>query len=213
MPPTSALLAFAASAFAIIIIPGPSVLFVVSRAVAHGRRAAVLTVFGNAGGAYTQALLVAIGLGAIVERSAAIYHAVKLVGAAYLVYLGIRMIRERRATTGVALGAPSRALRPAELLRDGFVVGVANPKVIVFFAAFLPHFVERGGAPAGLQMAVLGAVFVAVALVCDSTWGLLAGTARTWFTRSPTRIERLTAAGGTVIIGLGARLALSGRSD
>ncbi len=213
MPPTSALLAFAASAFAIIIIPGPSVLFVVSRAVAHGRRAALLTVVGNAGGAYTQALLVAIGLGAIVERSAAMYHAVKLVGAAYLVYLGIRMIRERRATTGVVLGRPTRTLRPTELLRDGFVVGIANPKLIVFFAAILPHFVERGGAPASLQMAVLGAVFVVIALVCDSTWGLLAGTARTWFTSSPSRIERLTAAGGTVIVGLGARLALSGRSD
>jgi threonine/homoserine/homoserine lactone efflux protein len=213
VPPTSALLAFAASAFAIIIIPGPSVLFVVSRAVAHGRRAAVLTVVGNAGGAYTQALLVAIGLGAIVERSAAVYHAVKLVGAAYLVYLGIRMIRERRATTGVTLGVPGRTLRPTELLRDGFVVGVANPKVIVFFAAILPHFVERGGAPAELQMAVLGAIFVMIALICDSTWGLLAGTARTWFTNSPSRIERLTAVGGTVIIGLGARLALSGRSD
>ena len=213
MPPTSALLAFAASAFVLIIIPGPSVLFVVSRAVAHGRRAALLTVVGNAGGAYTQALLVAIGLGAIVERSAAVYHAVKLVGAAYLVYLGIRMIRERRATTGVVLGSPTRTLRNTELLRDGFVVGVANPKLIVFFAAILPHFVERGGAPAGLQMAVLGAVFVVIALVCDSTWGLLAGTARTWFTSSPSRIERLTAAGGTVIVGLGARLALSGRSD
>ena len=141
------------------------------------------------------------------------YHAVKLVGAAYLVYLGIRMIRERRATTGVVLGRPVRALRSTELLRDGYVVGVANPKVIVFFAAFLPHFVERDGAPAGLQMAVLGGVFVVVALVCDTTWGLLAGTARAWFTTSPKRIERLTAAGGTVIVGLGARLALSGRSD
>jgi threonine/homoserine/homoserine lactone efflux protein len=213
VPPSSALLAFAASAFAIIIIPGPSVLFVVSRAVAHGRRAAVLTVFGNAGGAYTQALLVAIGLGAIVERSAAVYHAVKLVGAAYLVYLGIRMIRERRATTEVALGVRDRTLRSTELLRDGYVVGVANPKVIVFFAAILPHFVERGGAPAALQMAVLGGIFVAIALICDTTWGLLAGTARAWFTTSPSRIERLTALGGTVIIGLGARLALSGRSD
>ncbi len=173
----------------------------------------MLTVFGNAGGAYAQALLVAIGLGAIVERSAAVYHAVKLVGAAYLVYLGIRMIRERRATTGVVLGRPTRTLRPTELLRDGFVVGIANPKVIVFFAAILPHFVERGGAPAEMQMAVLGAVFVAIALVCDTTWGLLAGTARTWFASSPSRIERLTAVGGTVIIGLGARLAVSGRSD
>jgi threonine/homoserine/homoserine lactone efflux protein len=129
------------------------------------------------------------------------------------VYLGIRMIRERRATARVTLGAPGRTLGPTQLLRDGFVVGIANPKLIVFFAAILPHFVERGGAPAGLQMAVLGAVFVAIALVCDTTWGLLAGTARTWFTSSPSRIERLTTAGGTVIVGLGARLALSGRSD
>ena len=85
--------------------------------------------------------------------------------------------------------------------------------MIVFFAAILPHFVERGGAPAELQMAVLGADLRRDRAVCDTTWGLLAGTARTWFTSSPSRIERLTAVGGTVIIGLGARLALSGRSD
>ena len=138
----------------------------------------------------------------------------KLVGAAYLVYLGIRMIRERRATTGVALGAPGRTLRPTELLRDGFVVGVANPKVIVFFAAILPHFVERGGAPAELQMAVLGGDLrrdrARSATARGGCWPV---RPRTWFTNSPSRIERLTAVGGTVIIGLGARLALSGRSD
>ena len=96
---------------------------------------------------------------------------------------------------------------------DGFVVGVANPKVIVFFASILPQFVEPDGAPAALQMAMLGAVFIAIALVCDSTWGLLAGTARQWFARSPRRIERLAATGGAVTVGLGLRLALVRRAD
>ena len=98
-------------------------------------------------------------------------------------------------------------------MRDGFVVGVANPKVIVFFAAILPQFVDQGGAPAGVQMAVLGLVFVAIALVSDSTWGMVSGTARQWLGGRAHRMERLTAFGGTIMIGLGLRLALTGRKD
>jgi threonine/homoserine/homoserine lactone efflux protein len=97
------------------------------------------------------------------------------------------------------------------LVLDGVVVGVANPKAIVFFAAILPQFVDRSGAPAGVQMAVLGLVFVAIALVSDSLWGLVAGSARQWFVRSPRRLERIGAAGGLVMMGLGVRLALTGR--
>jgi threonine/homoserine/homoserine lactone efflux protein len=99
------------------------------------------------------------------------------------------------------------------LFVDGFVVGVANPKTIVFFAAILPQFVQAGGAPAGLQMMALGVIFAVIALASDSVWGLAAGTARTWFVRSPRRLEAVGALGGVAIVGLGVRLALTNRAD
>ena len=212
MPPAATLGAFALTAFLLIAVPGPSVLFVVSRGVALGRRAALATVAGNATGVYVQVLLVAAGLGVIVERSVLVFSAVKLAGAAYLVVLGVQAIRHRRALSG-ALDAPTAGRPPRSLFRDGFVVGLANPKAIVFFAAILPQFVNPAGAPAGVQMAALGALFVAIALLSDGTWALLAGSARTWLARSPRRLELLGGAGGAVMVGLGVRLAVSGRSD
>ncbi len=212
MPSPSATAAFAALAFALIVVPGPSVMFVVSRAVALGRRAALLTVVGNAVGVYVQVVLVAVGLGAIVERSVAVFTVIKLAGAGYLVWLGIQEIRHRR-DVATSLDA-SDGVRPRRsVFFDGVIVGVANPKAIVFFAAILPQFVDRGGAPAGLQMAFLGVIFVVVALISDGAWGLAAGTARQWFARSPRRLERLGAGGGVVMIGLGLQLAVSGRRD
>ncbi len=202
----SSLLAFALVAFAIIIVPGPSVMFVVSRAVSYGRRAALLTVAGNAAGAYTQVVLVAVGLGAVVERSITVFTAIKLLGALYLVWLGVQTFRHRREISSVNSSVEVARSRRS-LVVDGYVVGVANPKTTVFFAAILPQFVRQGGAPESLQLAVLGLVFVAVALISDSVWGIGAGTAREWFARSPRRLERLTGAGGLVIVGLGIRMA------
>jgi len=209
VPSSHALVSFAALAFVIVVIPGPSVVFIISRAVALGRRAALLTVVGNAAGIYVQVVLVALGLGAVVERSIAVFNVVKFAGAAYLVWLGIQAIRHRRSlgeAFTVPAGRPSRSV-----LREGFTVGVANPKAIVFFAAILPQYVEPVAGPAQVQMLVLGLVFVAVALVCDSVWGVAAGTARDWFVRSPDRAARLGAVGGTAMIALGAKLALTRR--
>ena len=212
MVETSRLLVFAGAALALIVVPGPSVLFVIGRGVALGRRAAVLTVVGNTIGAYCQVIAVAIGLGALVERSVALYTAIKLVGAAYLVYLGIKAVRERRAVAD-AFDAAAVPKSPRRLVGEGFVVGITNPKVIVFFAAFLPQFVDRSAGHVPLQILVLGAIFAAIALVSDSTWGLAAGSARSWLRRSPRRMEHLGGAGGVVMIGLGLRLALTGRHD
>lgn len=212
MPATNSLLAFAALSFALIVVPGPSVMFVVSRAVSMGRRAALLTVAGNAVGIYVQVVLVALGLGALVERSVTLYTAIKLAGAAYLVWLGIQAIRHRRSMTD-AIEADQSVRPRRSVFLDGVVVGFANPKSIVFFAAILPQFIDRGGAPAGLQMVVLGVIFVVVALISDGIWGLAAGTARQWFARSPQRLERLGAIGGITMIALGTQLALTGRKD
>jgi threonine/homoserine/homoserine lactone efflux protein len=217
VPSFSSLAAFAAVSFAIIIIPGPSVMFVIGRALSLGRRAALVTVAGNAMGFYVQVVLVALGLGAVLESSVAVFTAIKLIGAAYLVWLGIQAIVHRRSnaelSTAVEADAVGAVATHRSLFLDGFVVGVANPKTIVFFAAILPQFVQAGGAPAGVQMMALGVIFAVIALASDSAWGLAAGTARTWFVRSPRRLEAVGAFGGVAIVGLGVRLALTSNTD
>jgi threonine/homoserine/homoserine lactone efflux protein len=206
---TGQLLAFAAATSVLIAIPGPSVLFTVGRALAVGRRGALLTVVGGAGGAYVQVVAVALGLGAIVERSAEAYTVLKLAGAAYLVYLGVQAIRHRRLPAA-DVPALARTTRP---VRDGFVVGVTNPKMIVFLTAALPQFVDREAGGLALQMLVLGLAVPAISLVSDSLWALAAGTARSWFADSPRRIELLGAAGGVAMIGIGAVVAVSRRNS
>jgi len=212
VPPIDSVLAFAVAAFVLIIIPGPSVLFVVSRGVALGRRAALLSVLGNEAGLFVHVVAVAVGLGAVVERSAAVFIVLKLAGAAYLVYLGVKAIRSRRSLRGV-LDAATLPKRGRRLFGEGFLVGVGNPKVIIFLAAILPQFVDRNGGPAGLQMLVLGMLFIVIALICDSVWATAAGSARNAIASSPRGLERMGAAGGVVMIGLGLRLALVGRAD
>jgi len=212
VPPIDSVLAFAVAAFVLIIIPGPSVLFVVSRGVALGRRAALLSVLGNEAGLFVHVVAVAVGLGAVVERSAAVFIVLKLAGAAYLVYLGVKAIRSRRSLRGV-LDAATLPKRGRRLFGEGFLVGVGNPKVIIFLAAILPQFVDRNGGPAGLQMLVLGMLFIVIALICDSVWATAAGSARNAIASSPRGLERMGAAGGVVMIGLGVRLALVGRAD
>jgi threonine/homoserine/homoserine lactone efflux protein len=216
MPTTASLAAFTALAFALIIVPGPSVMFVISRAVALGPRAAITTVIGNAAGVYIQVLLVAIGLGAIVERSIAVFTIIKLAGAGYLIWLGIQAIRHRRQLADAFdtdRPAPADLRATRSVFRDGLIVGIANPKAIVFFAAILPQYVNPNGAPPQLQMLALGVVFVIVALISDSAWAIAAGTARNWFARSPQRLSRLGAIGGTAMIGLGLQLAVTQRKD
>jgi threonine/homoserine/homoserine lactone efflux protein len=203
---TTQLLTFAAMSFAIIVVPGPSVLFVIGRGVALGRRAALATVVGNAAGAYVLVLLIAAGLGPLLERSEQLLMIVKLVGAAYLLWLGVKAIRERRKLID-AIGTPVEPRRTSVILREGFAVGVLNPKVMLFFTAALPQFVATDGAPVPVQMAVLGLVFVAIALISDSMWGLAAGTARTWLAGRPRHLEGVGAIGGGLMIAVGIRLA------
>ena len=212
MVPLDRLLAFVATALVLIAVPGPSVLFVVSRALALGRRAALATVVGNAAGVYLQVVAVAVGVGSLVERSVAAFTVVKLLGAASLVFLGLRTFRHRRRL-GAELDTVAAPRSTRQVLRDGVVVGVMNPKAVVFFAAVLPQFAEPKRGPVPVQLLVLGLVFVAIALVSDSAWGLAAGTSRAWLAGSPRRLEAVGGASGLVVVGLGARLALSGRAD
>lgn len=212
MIPTARLLTFVVTSFALIVVPGPSVLFIVSRALTLGRRAALATVVGNEVGEYVQVMSVAFGIGVVVERSIVVFTALRLAGAAYIVLLGVRTIRNRRSLAGVLAAAPAPR-GTGRILREGFIVGVSNPKTVIFFAAVLPQFVDRHAGHVPVQLLVLGLVFLLIALVSDSAWGVAAGTARSWFFRSPQRLARIGGVGGLVMIGLGARVALSGRKD
>jgi threonine/homoserine/homoserine lactone efflux protein len=210
--PTTHLLAFTLTAFVLIAIPGPSVLFTVSRAIALGRAAGVATVAGNTVGAFTQVVAVAFGIGPLVERSVAVFTVLKLAGACYLMFLGVQAIRHRRSLAA-ALGAEAERKTAVTMMADGFAVGVTNPKVIVFFAAMLPQFVDRQAGHVPVQIIALGAIFAGIALLSDSTWALAAGTVRAWLSSSPRRLEALGGTGGLLMIGIGARLAFTGRSD
>lgn len=210
--PAGHLASFALISFALIIVPGPNVLFVISRSLMLGRAAGVRTAVGGQIGVWLQVVAVAFGIGALVERSVALFTVVKLAGAGYLVYLGVQAVRHRRALTA-ALDATTANKSKGRLIRDGIVVGASNPKAIVFFAAVLPQFVTRSAGRVPVQMLVLGAIFVAIAVLCDSAWALAAGSARVWLARSPRRLELIGGTGGLIMICIGASLALTGRKD
>jgi threonine/homoserine/homoserine lactone efflux protein len=212
VPSGAHLLVFALLSLALIVVPGPNVLFVISRSLQLGRAAGVGTAVGGQGGVYVQVGAAALGIGVLVERSAVVFTVIKLAGAAYLVYLGAQAVRHRRSLAE-ALGATVPGKTRLTILRDGFLVGLTNPKAAIFFAAVLPQFVNRGAGHVPAQMLLLGAIFIAIAVVSDSTWALAAGTARAWLGRSPRRLELIGGTSGLVMIGIGASLALTGRSD
>lgn len=205
MPASHQWIAFLVASILFIQVPGPSLLFTIGRALTVGRRDALLSVVGNGLGLVAQVGLVALGLGAIVAASSAAYTAVKLVGAAYVVWLGVSAIRHRSDARSALAAAPTGGSR-GHAVRTGFVVGVTNPKTIVFFAAFLPQFTSDAGS-AALQLGLLGVVFGALAVASDSLWALGAGKARDWFARKPHRLDKLSASGGGMMIALGVTLA------
>ena len=210
MPPSDQLVAFVLLAFVLIAVPGPSVLFVVTRSLTLGRSAGVATVVGNTAGVYVQVIAVAFGLGALVQESTELFTAIKLCGAGYLVFLGVQAFRHRRSLAA-ALDQPVEPKLLRRILADGFVVGLLNPKAIVFFMAVLPQFVDPSRGSVTPQLLVLGAIFCLIALISDSLWALLAGSARAWLVSSPGRLSAVGGTGGLVMIGLGAGLAVSGR--
>ncbi|KRA24740.1 lysine transporter LysE [Microbacterium sp. Root61] len=209
MVPLENAFAFTLAALVLIVIPGPSVLFTIGRALALGRIGGLLSVLGNALGLLPIIAAVAFGIGGIVAESVVLFTIVKVVGALYLMYLGIQAIRHRRdAATTAADGAPARSVW--RQLGEGFIVGVTNPKTIAFFVAVLPQFVDLRAGAVPMQMMQLGLIFFVLALLSDGAWALVAAGARSWFGRSPNRIQNLTATGGGLMIGLGGILLFTG---
>ncbi|HEU4567751.1 MAG TPA: LysE family translocator [Marmoricola sp.] len=213
MVTTHQLLGFGVAAFVLIAIPGPSVLFVIGRAFAHGRSTALLSVLGNSLGLLVVLVLVSFGLGAVVAESATVFLVLKVAGAGYLIWLGVQAIRHRRAVDAGQIDTLPASLPRGRALRQGFVVGFSNPKAFMIFAALLPQFVHRAHGQVPLQMLLLGLLAFVIGLLSDSVWALAASQLRSWFTGSPRRGRALGAAGGMSMIGLGLGLLATGRPE
>lgn len=207
---THQLLGFGLAAFILIAIPGPSVIFAVSRALAYGRVVALATVVGNSLGLLLIVVLVALGLGAVVAESIVVFTVLKFAGAAYLVWLGIQAIRHRKGieVNGAETPIP---ISWSRALRQGFVVGASNPKAFMIFAAVLPQFIDRSAGHIQTQMLLLGLVAFVIGLLSDTVWALTASQLRSWFNASPERGRALGSIGGFSMIGLGVAIAATGR--
>ena len=191
------------AAMIIILAPGPSVLFVIARAIAWGRATAVATVAGNVMGAFSLSFVVAVGLGPILQSSDLAFIAVQIFGGGYLIYLGITAIKHSQIHASDMTNQGD--IRPSKWksMREGFWVGALNPKGIVFFAAILPQFVDRVAGHITSQLILMGAIFAVLAFFSDGSWGLLAGTIRNWLATEIKRLVRMRMTGGVVMIVLG----------
>jgi threonine/homoserine/homoserine lactone efflux protein len=202
---------FVAAALVLLIVPGPSVLYIVARSVEGGRKAGLVSVLGVQTGALVHIAFATLGLSAILASSAVAFSVVKWLGAAYLVWLGLRRI------FGRAEGEDEVAVEPARLSRvfsQGVIVNTLNPKTALFFLAFLPQFVDPARGAAWTQILLLGATFVALALCSDGLYALLSGTASGWLQRKVKgtafrRGQRFVSGG--ILIALGAVAAVSGK--
>ncbi len=194
---------YIASSLLIVLAPGPSVLFIIARAISWGRKTALFTVLGNAIGTLILSALVAVGLGPILQRSDIAYATVQWGGGAYLIYLGIDAIRHRHVHAANMAARGEIQPSPLTTMRQGLWVALLNPKILVFNAAVLPQFIDRGRGSVTAQLLLLGTIFAVMCLVCDGSWGLLAGTARDWLATDASRLVRLRTIGGIVMVILG----------
>jgi threonine/homoserine/homoserine lactone efflux protein len=194
---------FIYASVAIMLAPGPSVMFTVARAVAWGRGTAILTVLGNSMGMLILSLIIAVGLGPLLQRSELLLIFVQVLGGLYLIYLGIDALKHRRlhAADMIAINE----LKPAkpQVVKQGFMVGVLNPKALVFFSAIFPQFVDASVGSITIQMIWFGVIFAALAFLLDGMWAVVVGGSRDWFANSQSRLVALRTMGGVVMLLLG----------
>jgi threonine/homoserine/homoserine lactone efflux protein len=212
MPETSTLALFAVAAVTLLLIPGPAVLYIVTRSVDQGRAAGLASVCGVHVGTLLHVAAAALGLSALLVSSATAYDTVRWLGAAYLVGLGVRRLlaRDEDVPEAAAAGPGARRSGLGRIFAQGVVVNVLNPKTALFFFAFLPQFVDTSRGSVPFQVVVLGAAFVLLGLLSDGAYALLASTGAGWLRRRPkvARASRLVSGG--VLISLGVTTALAG---
>jgi threonine/homoserine/homoserine lactone efflux protein len=200
VPTTQNIIGFLLLSLVIILVPGPSVLFAIGRALVLGTRAALISVFGNALGVGLQILVVALGLGVLIQQSPDLFFVIKVVGALMIGYLGLKAIWQRKK-----IDVGNAALSPSgkKVLSESIVVGITNAKTLVFFIAALPSFVEPSGGNPSAQMLVLGALFLVIGVTSDSVYAIAAGKARHWLGGSDKRLSNFRGIGGLALALLG----------
>jgi threonine/homoserine/homoserine lactone efflux protein len=203
------LVVFALASAALIAVPGPAVVYIVTRSVHQGRRAGVASVLGIEVGALVHVAAAAIGVSAVLASSAVAFSIVKYAGAAYLIGLGLWTFFSRHAEAETTLGGDIRLRR---VFAQGILVNAFNPKVALFFLAFLPQFVDRDAGHPALQIGLLGLVFVAIALILDFCWALAGGSAGGLLRRSHRFLHAQRYVSGSVYVALGVATAFAGRS-
>lgn len=202
------LIGFIAASLVVLLIPGPGVLYVVARSTAEGYRAGLVSVLGLASGALVHVGAAALGVSAILLASATAFTIVKVLGAAYLIWLGLQILFSRRTAQ-----SPDLTLRPqlSRLFLDGAVISVLNPKIAIFFLAYLPQFVDPAVGNATQQIVLLGSIYVALSLITDGGYALIAGRAGIWLRRHITTSRAPRVVTGATYIGLGLQAAFSER--
>jgi threonine/homoserine/homoserine lactone efflux protein len=206
VPSATTLTLFAIASFALLVVPGPAVLYIVTRSVAQGRAAGLMSMLGVHVGSVVHVAAAALGLSALLASSATAFAVVKYLGAAYLIWLGVQKLRRPDATLQEATAQRSRR----RLFGEGIVVNILNPKTAIFFLAFLPQFANPQRGPIALQIVVLGVCFIALGIVSDGAYATLAGALAGRLRRNTAIRRRLDRASGLVFIGLGAGAALAG---
>jgi threonine/homoserine/homoserine lactone efflux protein len=206
MPDGSTLLLFAGASLALLALPGPAVIYVVTRSLDQGRTAGMVSMLGVETGTFAYALAAAAGLTGLIAASVTAFTVVKYVGAAYLVYLGVRKLLERPEEEQPEVLVSGRS----RLFLKGALVQLLNPKIAIFFVAFLPQFVHSSRGPVAVQILVLGTIFTVLAILSDGAYVLLAGAVGSWLRTGRRARSWLARFSGGVYIGLGLTAALSG---
>lgn len=199
MPSTSNLIGFLLLAIVIIVVPGPSVLFAIGRALVLGTRLAVLSVLGNALGVGLQIVVVSLGLGVIIQQSPPVFFAIKIIGALMISYLGVKAFLDR----GKLEVVDDKSSSQSTVVKQSIVVGITNAKTFVFFVAALPSFVSPSDGSPVIQMLLLGLIFSIIGIASDMVYAISAGKARDWLSTSKQRLERFRGAGGIALALLG----------
>jgi threonine/homoserine/homoserine lactone efflux protein len=209
LPEPRTLLLFGAAAAALLLTPGPVVLFLIARSGGAGRRAGFAALLGVTTAGVVHVAAAVLGLSAMIAASAVAFTAIKLAGAAYLIYLGIRALVSR--DRGVAALPERRSVRDRRHFLDGFLVNLFNPKAAVFFMAFLPQFVDPELGSARSQLAALGLLFLVMAFVSDGAYAMAAGSMHGWLSRNRRLRPVQRYASAAVYLGLGVTAAMTGR--
>lgn len=207
MPDSSSLTLFVLAALALLLVPGPAVLYIVARSIDQGRTAGLVSVVGVGLGSMAHVAAAALGLSALLVRSALAFQTVKYAGAVYLVYLGVRRLAGKDDVT-VERDTVERSLR--RVFVQGVWVNILNPKTALFFFAFLPQFVNVGGAPVGVQILFLGALLVTMGIITDGMYAFAAGTVGGWLKNRPRLVTGQRYLAGGIFISLGVATAIAG---